>query len=55
MTLLEAIMSREGCSLGEAKKILEEIKEEVEDRGVDQAEEVLHEWGFEPDYIFDLF
>lgn len=52
MNLLDAIISREECTKEEAQEIIDEIKMEVADGK--NAEEVLYEYGFEPDYIFDL-
>jgi type II secretory pathway component PulF len=52
MNLLDAIISREECTKEEAQEIINEMKMEVADG--ENAEDVLREYGFEPDYIFDL-
>ena len=52
MELLQALMNTEQCSPAEAKVIIAEMVEEVFD-GRD-PEEVLFDWGLEPDYVFDL-
>ena len=50
--LQKAIMSKEGCSLIEANGMIEELREEIRLGG--HPEEVLYEFGLEPDYVFDL-
>jgi nucleoid DNA-binding protein len=52
MKLLDAIMSREECTKEEAQEIVDEMNAEIADG--ENAEDVLREYGFEPDYIFDL-
>lgn len=52
MSLLQAIMNREGCSKSEAKEIIAEMREAFNE--VADPEDVLFEYGLEPDYVFDL-
>lgn len=52
MTLLQAIMSRDDCSYEEAWATIQDMVDAV-DMGED-PEEILHDHGFEPDYIMDL-
>lgn len=53
-SLLEAIISREDCSMEEAELLLEDIREEIKVRSDESPEDVLFEFGFEPDYLFDV-
>jgi hypothetical protein len=52
MSLLNAIKNSQDCDTTEAKAIFAEMVEEVEN-GRD-PEDVLYDWGLEPDYVFDL-
>lgn len=52
MTLLEAIMNRDQCSVEEAEQLIDYLKEQIEEG--EDPEEVLYNEGFEPDYIFEL-
>ena len=52
MTLQQAIMNRDDSTQEEAEQRISEMRALV-DAG-DDPEEVLHNEGFEPDYIFDL-
>jgi hypothetical protein len=52
MTLIQAIMSRDGCSYEEAVDLIEDMAEQVNDG--EDPEDVLFDEGFEPDYITDL-
>lgn len=52
MTLLEAIMNRDQCSVEEAQELIDYLKEQVLEG--EDPEEVLYNEGFEPDYIFEL-
>jgi ArsR family metal-binding transcriptional regulator len=54
MTQLESalISSEQAEDLKEAREIVKEMKERVNDG--EDPEEILHEHGLEPDYIFDL-
>jgi hypothetical protein len=47
-----AIMSREDCTLEEAEEMVREMRVEVQLGG--DPEEVLFDWGFEPDYFMDI-
>ena len=51
--IIEILMRRDGQTLEEAKNTLKEMQEQV---FVDRADpdEVLLEYGFEPDYLPDL-
>ena len=51
--LHKAIMSRDNVSLEEADDLIKEWAETVFHYGED-PETVLHDEGFEPDYVFDL-
>lgn len=50
--LKTAIMERDDCCPEEAEEILQEWRDEVA-AGTD-PDTVLHDNGFEPDYVFDL-
>lgn len=52
MTLLQALMNGHNLTLLEASNVRKEMREEVLN-GAD-PEEVLYEYGLEPDYIMDL-
>lgn len=53
MELLKALLSSGTCDTEEeALEIIQEMKHDVLD-GSD-PEEVLYDYGFEPDYIFDI-
>lgn len=45
-------MNRDECSYEEAQELIREMAEIVQDG--EDPEEVLHDYGFEPDYIIDL-
>lgn len=51
--LLQAIMERDRCSASEAQALIQEIKDVA--FMYNDAEEALYEYGFEPDYVEDLF
>ena len=51
--LKKALMTSQGITGQEADEIIEEMQDRVLDYGED-PEEVLHEEGLEPDYVFDL-
>lgn len=51
--LLTALVEGQGFTKQEAKEEIEEMRERVLQDG-DNPEEVLYEYGLEPDYIFDL-
>lgn len=51
--IVEIFMRRDGLSEEEAKATLKEMRVMVIEEGED-PDEVLLEYGFEPDYIFDL-
>ena len=53
MTLLQAIMSKDGCSRQDAEDLIDEMRERIYLEGED-PEEVLFDEGLEPDYIDDL-
>lgn len=53
MTLVRAIMNGHDVSKDEANEIIEEMKVRVHDDHED-PEEVLYDYGLEPDYIHDL-
>ena len=53
MTLLKALMEGHDMSRDEAKEIIQEMKLRVHDEHED-PEEVLYEYGLEPDYVLDL-
>jgi hypothetical protein len=50
--LHEALMGRDGLGFEEADELVSEMRERV--LGGEDPEEVLHEEGLEPDYVFDL-
>jgi hypothetical protein len=52
MELLKAIMNSEGMNKAEALEILKDMRKQVEEG--EDPEEVLYEFGLEPDYILDL-
>jgi hypothetical protein len=47
-----AIMSRDECTQVEADKMVKEMRKRVKEG--EDPEEILWEYGFEPDYIFDI-
>ncbi len=51
--LHKAIMNRDSCTAEEADNLIKELADTVFHYGED-PEEVLHNEGFEPDYVFDL-
>jgi len=51
--LHKAIINRDGCTLQEAHQLVKGMAEAVLLYNED-PEEVLHNEGFEPDYVFDL-
>jgi hypothetical protein len=53
MTLLQAIMSKDGCSRQDAEDLIDEMRERIYLEGED-PEEVLFDEGLEPDYVDDL-
>jgi len=53
MTLVKALMEGHDMSRDEAKEVIEEMRIRVLDENED-PEEVLYEYGLEPDYIHDL-
>ena len=54
MDIIQALINNgQADGIREASSILEQMKERVQDEGED-PEEVLHEYGLEPDYIFEL-
>ena len=54
MTIIEALISREGCSYEEALEIKNEIAKEIYDRFDEDPEEILDEHGLEPDYLVEV-
>ena len=50
--LINTIMYRDDCGPEEASEIAEEMAQRV--RLGEDPEEVLHDCGLEPDYVFDL-
>lgn len=50
--LIQIFMERDSMSLSEANELLEDMRSEVAD-GAD-PEDVLYEYGLEPDYFFEL-
>lgn len=52
MSLLDAIIARDGCTELDALLLIKELTELVED-GADPAD-VLFDEGFEPDYLEDF-
>ena len=50
--LINAIMHVDACGPEEASEIAEELADRV--RLGEDPEEVLHDEGLEPDYVFDL-
>ena len=50
--LINTIMHRDGCGPEEAREIAEEMADRV--RLGEDPEQVLHDCGLEPDYVFDL-
>lgn len=53
MTLRKALMEGQDLSVQEANEIIQEMKTRVHEEQED-PEEVLHEYGLEPDYVLDL-
>lgn len=54
MTELEKILiRRDGMTPQEARQLVDEMRERVFD-GEEDPEEILHEIGLEPDYVFDI-
>lgn len=51
-TLLQAIMAVDSCCEEEAKVIQQELVQAVIDG--EDPEQVLHDFGLEPDYVIDL-
>jgi len=51
-TLFEIFQRRDGMSPEDARDLIEEMKQEVFE-GAD-PEEVLYEYGLEPDYLFEI-
>jgi hypothetical protein len=47
-----AIMNQNECTQTEADEIVKEMRKRVKEG--EDAEEILWEYGFEPDYIFDI-
>jgi len=53
MTLEQALVNNESAETrGEAREIIAEMRERVSDG--EDPEDVLHEYGLEPDYVFDI-
>lgn len=52
-SLLEVLMERDGLTKEEAQEAIAGARAEIRNGGCD-PEEVLYEFGLEPDYIFDL-
>ena len=50
--LKNALMSGQGLSADEADKAIEEMREAVYEG--EDPEELLYDYGMEPDYIFDI-
>ncbi len=50
--LHRAIMNRDDVSLEDADELVQELKESVREGG--DAEQLLFDEGFEPDYVFDI-
>ena len=50
--LINTIMHRDGCGPEEASEIVQEMADLV--RLGEDPEQVLHDCGLEPDYVFDL-
>lgn len=50
--LIEVLMHRDGITKEEAEACVREMQADVESGG--DPEEVLYDYGLEPDYIFDL-
>ena len=54
MTLIQALIrSEQAETADEAQKIVSEMRERVINNNED-PEEILYEYGLEPDYVFDL-
>lgn len=51
-SLLKAVMATYTCEEEEARQIIDDMVHDME-HGI-SAEEVIEEWGLEPDYVFDL-
>jgi len=53
MILIKALINNESAeSIEEAREIIAEMRERVADG--EDPEDVLHEYGLEPDYVFDI-
>lgn len=52
MNLHEALMTGRNMSAEEATDTIQEMKKRFWEG--EDPEEILHEYGFEPDYIFDI-
>lgn len=51
--LTKVLMERDGIDETEAKELIDNAKQRVED-GEDPEEVLYDEFGLEPDYVFDL-
>jgi hypothetical protein len=50
--LIVSIMIKEDFSYTEAKELVEEMKDQIRDGAM--PEDVLYEYGYDADYVFDL-
>ncbi len=53
MTLTQALMNSFECDIEEATRMLMDMRNEVWEQGRN-PEDVLEDYGLEPDYFFDL-
>lgn len=53
MNLKQALMNGQGYSASEAEEEIKDMRDRVWNENED-PEEVLYEYGLEPDYVFDL-
>lgn len=54
MTIIEALINREGITYEEALEIKNEIAQEIQERIDEDPEEILAEYGLEPDYLLEV-
>lgn len=52
MTLKEALISSNGCTPSDAQEIIKEMRVRIMDG--EDPDDVLYDWGLEPDYVMDL-
>lgn len=50
--LEKALVGREDCSLSDAREIIDEMQDRISDG--EMPDDVLYDYGLEPDYVFDL-